>query len=114
MADYKPMMYFLIIAFIVGGFVPLTVSSFIDTQKSDNSSLISPLTNIITQGFSINLPVVTDIHIDFFFWLPNTFHDFLNKQINAFTYLPDWMSIPLLLFMITFLIYGIVSLIPGE
>lgn len=116
MTDYKPLYLSLGIIFILGVILSISISSIIDIE-SQTSPIVDSLTDFINDGidlgdldltffgWSFDLP-----SIDIFFFLPTFVKDFMINQIIIFSYLPTFILIPLVVFTITGLAWGIIAL----
>lgn len=103
----------LLILFIIGFIVPLVISDFADEGTYNQNSYAVPMINFVENGFQFTLPVIGTKTINFFNWFGDSFKTFVISQVSAFTYIPNAVSIPLLILSFVMLIYGILKLLPG-
>jgi hypothetical protein len=114
--SYVPLILFLMTLFIVGGFVILCVSPFYDLTLTNQNSSVAFLSNILNlRSLTFTgIPVIGtfSIPVPFISFIPQSWTNFIVEKINAFTYLPDYIAIPLLLFMLGMFIYAVLGFIP--
>jgi len=105
--DYVPLYISLAIIFMIGVGVPLLVSDFIDTTTINQSSLMTPLVNFVQDGVSI-----FGFNLDLFGFLGDTLQNALVGYLTIFTYINDIILIPLIIIMITGIVYTVIKVLP--
>jgi len=105
--DYGGLVLALVLLFVVGFFIPLVVSSFVDTSVPSDNSFLSPFTDFIDNGVT-----VLGIHINPFGIFGPKFKTFILDQFNAFTYIPNIISLPIVVFIFVMFVYAILKLVP--
>lgn len=104
MGRFTALVIFLLILLFVGGFLPAFLSPFMDISNPDKSSSVYiPISVIKFVGIDYN-PV--------FLLLPSSFKTYMINALYSFTFLPDYISIPLLIIMFCCLMYVIITLVP--
>lgn len=117
--SWKLLIYPIMIIFIIGLVLNLTVKPFVDDgQNVDylNSTLRNKLVDIVNTGnvfniTEIDLWVVTIPVPNQFDVLGDTGKTVIIDQINIFTYIPTWLQIPLILIITVCFVYAIWVLI---
>jgi hypothetical protein len=84
------------IIFLVGFIIPLLVSPFVATGEYNHDSFISPIISFI--GGNENMSAETT-------------QGFIVTQLNAFSYIPDVVAIPLLILSLVLIIYSFIPLV---
>lgn len=102
---------------LLGALITPLISSFIDTSSPDESSAVYSIVSFFSDGFDITipLPILPDPHLDInilSILLPEKLFDYVVTCLNAFTYMPDYISIPLFLIMVLSFAYFVITLIP--
>jgi hypothetical protein len=102
---------------LIGVLITPLISSFVDTSKPDESSAVFSIVSFFTEGFDITipLPLLPDPHLKINFLdliLPEKLFDYVITCLNAYTFIPDYLSIPLFLIMCISFIYVVITLIP--
>lgn len=116
--DWFPLYLSLIILFLLGGLIPLIIQGFVSEGIYDESSFIAPLINVVDNGFTIaditlfGWNIWDGINFNPFDWFGADFNSFIINQISAFTFIPNYISIPLLIICILGLIYTLIKLLP--
>jgi hypothetical protein len=115
--DWIPLYISLAILFISGGFIPAVISSFLSVGQYNQDSFAVPIIGFIENGFQ--LPILSWIPflqnyatINPFSWFGSGFQAFLVSQFSAFTFIPNYISIPLLFIMAFGFLYTILKMIP--
>lgn len=113
--DYYPIYISLALIFILGGIIPLIVNSFVDVDIPRNDSTIEPIVTFLTDGVNVTveIPFLPDFNFDFdpLFFFPDSIQDFIDQQLIAITYIPDYISIPIGIFIILGILWSIVALL---
>lgn len=121
MANIKPLLYICTIVFLVAIFLEIVVSPFVDTSEPNNESLLYYASDFVENGVSLNFTIPIFGTLDFGFspvtwlWLGiDSVTEIFVDYINLLTYVPDVVTIPLMI--ITILIFGftIVTLVRGN
>lgn len=107
MGEYTPLFWSLGIIFLLGGFVPMFMSGFVDVSSPSPSSIVAPLSDRIDDGvkffgFSFNP----------FNLLGSTLKSFFVKQVNSLSYVPNFLLFPLLIICILGFAYTLIKLLP--
>jgi hypothetical protein len=136
-STWKLIIYPLMIIFIVGFFLNLAITPYLDsgiTVDTTNSSNITlPIKNVIQNGVTTNITLFDFNFTSTFSFLPNlefggvnvgeisfpnpfniigqTGKDFLFTQIDIFNYLPIYLQTPLLIILALCFIIAIISII---
>ena len=114
--NYKPMLISLVIIFLVGGILPAIINGFApDTQPNHNTSLIEGFTKYFRDGvcfprrsYSVDNPEETPLYVkqNDMCLNPNNIvlsessKVYLINSLEAFGYLPEIVSTPLLILII--------------
>lgn len=121
MADFKPLLLFLLVFFTIGAFLNLAVSPFVDTTTPDPDSGLAGLSDFVSNGWAVNItvPVFGTISTTFnpasWLWFGiDSIGDFVIEQLNLLTYLPDELVIPMIILFIVSISYVILTLIRGN
>lgn len=120
----KALVLGIIMLFLIGGILPLIMSSF-STQTEDYTGYLSPLKNAIQNGFSFHIPVAGsilkvisfgaisgDLTFNPFKIFGENFQTFLLTQVQGFSLIPAVIGVPLLIITFGFLFYGIIKIFP--
>jgi hypothetical protein len=84
------------IMFLIGFIVPLIISPFVEEGSYNHDSFISPLVDTLSVGpFAIDSNILS----------------FMTTQLEAFTYIPDLVAIPLLILSLVLIIYSLIPLV---
>jgi hypothetical protein len=108
--DWVPLYISLLIIFIIGGIIPLCISGFVDTTQAYNS-FVDSITSFISDGFSFSVFGIFDLELNPFLWFGEGFNSFMVSQLNAFSYIPPLISVPLLIIGTIGLVWGIINLV---
>lgn len=124
MANYKPLMYSLILLFVLTFIVTATISAFseVSTPNNTGNSFLIYLSDKISNGFNITIPFS---HIQLFFitgsdwtfsvnpfaWFGSTFQNYLLISVNSLTYIPSIIITPFILLFTFAFIWSIVALL---
>ena len=102
---------FLMMLVIVGGVIPPLISSFVDISQPDKSSFIYGAVSFFTEG--VNFPILLwTVHLDILSWFGESVKENIVLWLNAYTYLPNFLSVPLFIIMLFLAIYVLITLIP--
>lgn len=85
---------FILILILISAFIPSLIASFVDVHTPDSSSAVYGVSSFFKGAFwfvSLAPP---------FSLIPSVLANYYYDAWNSFTYLPDYVSIPLLLFMV--------------
>lgn len=112
MGEWTPLYITLAIIFVVGGFVPAIIGGFVEEGQYNQQSYIVPFRNLVDNGITIDLPFISAFKLNPFAWLGTSIKDFLVGQLDAFSYIPNAISIPLIIFCVVGLFYSFIKLLP--
>lgn len=125
--NYVTLFIFLIPLVLIGIFLPLVVSSFVDTSQFNNQSLIYPLQYTYVHGANVTLPnpfcllpfLNASCSFDLgtfniFSFQPAVTYNYGLQSINAFSYVPNELAVPLLMVMMISLLYCIIKIFWGS
>jgi len=111
--DYGGIVIALSILFVIGFIVPVCISPFVATGEYNYNSIAVPFIDFVANGVPMNwVPLVPNFSINIFGIFGDGFQDFMVSQLEAFTYIPNLVTIPLLLLSFVLLVYSIIKLIP--
>lgn len=96
MGEWAPLYISLIILVIIGLVVPVLVFPFVPEGEYNYNSLISPLIDNIEDSSVIN----------------TNFQNMLISYLSAFSYIPNYITFPLFLFILVGIIYTGIKLLP--
>ena len=121
MGNYIPLYIFLGLLLGIGVLLHLFISPIINTEEADVTSVIYPFIDFFTEGIQLDFPVINifgfnlmnGIDLDFFFWLPDNARNAMISYFNIFTYIPNLISLPIMIIMIVSLVYTIIKLFWG-
>lgn len=106
--DYKPLYISLGLIIIIGVILPLILLNFTETKQiPDENSILSPVINIIENGVTI-----FSFNIDLFSFFGETIKTNLITYLSAFAFIPNIILIPLLIIIITGILYTFIKLLP--
>jgi hypothetical protein len=97
---------FILSLIIIGVFIPSLISSFIDVSQPNKESIVLPVASFFkglawySGGWVVAL-------ISPWFSFPQTLLNYYNSMWNSYTFLPDWLSLPLLLIQFILILYVI-------
>ena len=92
---------------VVGAFIPALISSFVDVGSPNMDSLVYYVTVFFTSDYN-------PVYLAFHYLVPSALNDYYVNSWNSFTYLPDYISVPLLLFLAVLCIVTIVFAVGGS
>lgn len=107
MTDYRPLYFTLALLLIIGVVLPMIVSDFVNVSEVETDSILDPLITIIDEGVGI-----FGFNLNIFGFLGDTLQGSLVDYLTIFALIPENILIPLLLIMITGIVYTIVKLLP--
>jgi hypothetical protein len=111
--DYGGIVIALSILFVIGFIVPLCISPFVESGEYNQNSIAVPFIDFIENGVGMDwVPIVPDFSINIFGIFGDGFQNFMVSQLEAFSYIPNIVAIPLLLFSFILFVYSIIKLIP--
>lgn len=106
----------LLVTLILSIYIPMTIGAFRDLTDPDPNSAVYGVSKFFSQGIEMCLPVpIFDdpcINFDFFGLLPDSIENYFDRAWNVYTYLPDYLSLPILVVVCSCFVYVIVTLIP--
>lgn len=111
MSEYIPLYISLGLIFIIGGFIPLIISGFIDVSEPSSDSFIASISDFIDTGFTIPIFGFFNLSINPFGLFGEGFEDILISRLNAFSYLPNSISIPLLILILVGFVISLITII---
>lgn len=121
MASFKPLLFTLVLILTIGAILNLTVGNHVDLTSPASGSVLEGFSNFMENGWalSITVPIFgsidTTINPVSWLWLGiNSVDDFMVEQINLLSYLPDALSLPLLIVSILAFAFSILTLIRGN
>lgn len=104
------------VGLVLGIFIPALVNAFIDTSIPDTNSAVYGISSFFAEGvnFTIPLPLIADptIDLDLFGFLPESLESYFDSTWYSFTFLPDYLSIPIMIFLAVSFLYVLITLIP--
>lgn len=120
MSEYKYLLMSFMIIFLIGTLTLIT-SSFADTEVQDYSGYMAPLTGFILHGYNFDItvpiPILPDLDLSFqfnpFSIFGSTVQSFLATQISTIGLLPKFMGIPILIILISSIVFFLIKLIQG-
>lgn len=113
MGEWTPIYISMVLLIFIGVILPMTISPFVDGDGVNSDSFIYPITNIVKNGFDVNLFWVFDTTIDPFSWFGDGFKDVIYDYLSVFSHIPSVLSVPLLIFIILGFVYGFTKLLRG-
>lgn len=100
------------ILFAVGFIVPLMISPFVPEGAYNPSSIAVPLIDFVANGINMDwVPLLPDFNINIFGIFGIDVQDFMISQVEAFTYIPNAVSIPLLVLSFALMIYSVIPFV---
>lgn len=90
------------LAFIVN----VTIAPYLIEGEYNQDSIIAPIIDFMNDGITVGGITI----LNPFNWLGDAIKEFVITQFSAFSYIPNIVSIPLLIFIIVLLIYGLVKM----
>jgi hypothetical protein len=108
MSKFTALMLFIVSLIIIGGFIPSLIGSFVDTSQPNKDSIVMGVV-----GFFKDIGALFSI-IPPFSLISHVVYDYYFSMWNSYTFLPDWLSLPLLLIQFFLLLYVIVIGIGGS
>jgi hypothetical protein len=110
MGDYTPLYISLGIIFIIGFIIPLSIGEFVDNSQPNPNSYVSSISDFVDTGFTISIFGFFSFDINPFSLFGNGFKSFLVSQLNAFSYIPNVISIPLLIIILVGLVVSLITI----
>lgn len=95
----------------------LILPDFIDITTIQVNGVLSPIVDIVQNGISLsNIPIVgfflpNSATFNPFAFLGETFQTYIISSLTLFSLIPDIILIPLLLYILLGIIWGIISLV---
>lgn len=105
--DYKPLYLSLGLILIIGVFLPIFISDFTDTENIPENSILNPLITLVGDGVSI-----FGFNLNIFGFFGDTIQESLVSYISIFAFIPNLLLIPLLIIIITGIVYTIIKMFP--
>jgi hypothetical protein len=93
--------------FAVGFIVNIVVVPFAPIGEYNPDCVLTPLLNFVDDGITAGGVTV----VNPFNWLGDGVHDFIVSQFSAFTFIPNIVSIPLLIIIFILLVYGVIKIV---
>lgn len=113
MGEYKPLYVFLFIVFLVGIIFPVAISGFVDISELDHgNSLVINIIDFIDNGIEISFPVLGTFELNFPLFYIDFVSENLTNYLEGFVYVPSYVLIPLVIFMLFSLGYAVIKLLP--
>lgn len=109
MSDFKPIVSSLLIIFVLGIILNVTVAPFVDATDVQGDSVLSGLVVFIANGVTIDPPILGSINISPVTWLwfdINPVTDFIVEQLIILTYIPNVIALPI--FIIIIMAFGFI------
>lgn len=120
MGEYVPLYISFGILLIIGVFLPLIASSFIDFEVIELSGFLGSMDTLIREGINLDVFDVTFFGIDLgipnfdiFGMLGETIRDYFSNLLVTFSVIPVIILIPLISLMMVGFVYTIFKLIRG-
>lgn len=104
--DYRPLFFALGIIIIIGVLMPLVVLPYVDYEFLPEDSAMVPLIDLVQNGISI-----FGFELNIFGFLGNVQDDFVN-YLSMFAFIPDIILIPMIILIITAIVYTIIKMFP--
>lgn len=112
MSNYKPLIWSVLITIIIGILVPLIVNPFINSgvevQTYDILGLQEPIQNLVLNGVCLDL-VVSHCY-DVYGMFGDEFKNYIYNYVTAYFYIPNYLSIPILIIVTLLLLYGVIKI----
>lgn len=105
--DWQPMFFGLGIVLVLGFLLPLILQDYLNIEDYEPTGFLSPLIEIVQEGVGI-----FGFNIDIFGLFGEGFKEFILNQLLVFAVLPEAISIPLLLIIISGIVYTIIKMLP--
>lgn len=105
--DYVPLYITLALLLTIGVLMPLAISDFVDIEAPPESSILNPLITLFDEGVSL-----FGFNINIFGFLGETLQTAIVNYLTIFAYIPNILLIPIIIFMITGIVYTFIKLLP--
>lgn len=118
MGEWTPLYISLGIVFVVGFFIPMLVTGFVPEGQTNPNSFISGYVDFVENGFTagevalFGWTVFEGINFNPFSWLGDTFHNFYLSQLQAFSFIPNVIAVPLLFISFIGVVYTVIKMLP--
>lgn len=104
--NYGALVLALGLLFVVAFIVNVVIVPFVPVGEYNQDSIISPMIDFMNDGITVGGITI----LNPFNWLGADVKAFIIAQFSAFSYIPNIVSIPLLILIIVLFVYGIVKL----
>lgn len=105
--DYIPLYITLGLLFVIGVLMPVVIGDFVDVEEPPESSLMNPIITIFGEGIGFY-----GFNLNIFGFLGDTLQTSLTNYVTMFAFIPNMLLIPLIIVMITGIVYTIIKLLP--
>lgn len=112
MGEWTPLYISLFILLIIGGIIPGIASSFLEEGQYNHDSFVAPLIDKVNYGFDVELFWFYQTNINPFALFGTGVQQFIVNQLSGFSYVPPYISFPLLLLVVVGIIYTIIKMLP--
>lgn len=117
MGNFKPLLATVLFILIVGFFLNIFISPYVDTTSPVSGSILANFSSSIENGWSINLPIIGSVSANPVSWLwlgIDGVTDFIVEQLNIMAYLSNSIAMIIIILSILGLAYSIATLIRGN
>lgn len=114
--DFKPILFVTLTLVLIGFFMGIFVNPHFSSVDPNPSSALYGLVDFVENGVSYDLPVLGTISFNPASWLwlgIDAVTDYFVDTLTSLTYLPNVLSIPLVVLLVIAFIFVVISLISG-
>lgn len=118
MGEWQPLFIACVLLFTVGLIVPMLVSPFIPVGEFNQDSVVASVISTARYGYNLTWYGPFDIDIVYanvnpFSWFGDKAQEFMISQFSAFSYIPNYIAIPLIILIILGFTYTVFKLFRG-
>lgn len=114
MSNFKPILVTVLCIFVVGLFLNIFISPFVDSTGVVEDSILEGFIDFIEDGWTISIPVIGEITMSpvTWFWFGiDAVTDFVVEQLTLLTYIPDTIALILIIIGILAMAFSVVTII---
>lgn len=118
MGEWKPLFIVLFILVLIGVVIPLSLSGFQEVGDYNNASVVSPVIESFNSAWCIGetidrwIPGNQTMCLSTASLVGNDVNSYLVSYLSAFTFIPNWIVIPIVIFLVLGSLYTIIKLLP--
>lgn len=106
-SDYIPLYISLFLVILIGGFIPYLFSSFVSPEDVGENPFVAHVHDFVDDGVGI-----FGFRLAPFDFLPTGVKNALLRYFQGFSYFPNYLLVPILVFIVVGILYTIIKLLP--